>query len=107
MYKKKTLIYKIVLIVFACLVFVFPARDNASIDDKALVSVMALDAKGDDRTHRGYAKKRGRSGVAYYKFNRSRLPRGVSQFGKDVRNRNGTVSLRRNDYRRAIKQKGI
>lgn len=48
MYKKKTLIYKIVLIVFACLVFVFPARDNASIDDKALVSVMALDAKGEE-----------------------------------------------------------
>ncbi len=48
MYKKKTLIYKIVLIVFACLVFVFPARDNASIDEKVLVSVMALDAKGKE-----------------------------------------------------------
>lgn len=48
MYKKKTLIYKIVLIVFACLVFVFPARDNPSIGDKALVSVMALDSKGEE-----------------------------------------------------------
>ena len=47
MYKRKTLIYKILLFAFAVLVFVFPSRDNPSIEEKALVTVLGLDKQDD------------------------------------------------------------